>query len=103
MSQPMCAYELIVNYIIQDEKNEIFGAIMDLEHATPLMMKGGKLDQPVSLGHFLKDVPFYCLYDDVICERPITVEEKAMNEPPVEVVEAESLGQSLWNAANSMW
>jgi hypothetical protein len=72
---------------------------MDAEHATPLLLRGGKLDTPVSLGHFLEDVPFYCLYDDVKCERPIELEEKAMN-APVEAVEAESMTQTLWN---SIW
>jgi hypothetical protein len=70
---------------------------MDAEHATPLLLKDGKLDTPVSLGHFLEDVPFYRCYDDVKCERPIELEEKAMSEP-VEADATPSLTSSLWSS-----
>lgn len=83
----------------QDEKEDVFGQMMDAEHATPLLLKDGKLDAPVSLCHFLEDLPFYCLYDDVECERPIELEEKTLHNPPV-VAQEESLTTSLWN---SIW
>ena len=52
---------------------------MDADHSTPLMLPDGKLDSPVSLGHFLEDVPYYALYDDVKCERPVEVFAKSTN------------------------
>lgn len=72
----------------------MFGALMDAEHATPLLLRDGKLDKPVSLGHFLEDVPFYCVYDDITCERPIEPEEKALHDPP----EAAPASSSIWNS-----
>ena len=86
--------------IAQAEKEEVFGQMIDAEHATPLLLKDGQLKTPVSLGHFLEDVPFYALYDDVKCERPIEPEEKELNEPVVEAPQEESVSQSLWN---SLW
>ena len=54
--------------------------MMDVENATPLLLKDGKLDTPMSLTHFLETVPFYCLYDDVKCEIPVTDEEQAIHD-----------------------
>jgi hypothetical protein len=62
---------------------------MDVEHTIPLLLPGGKLNTPTSLGHYLEDVPFYCLYDDVKCERPIE-EEENLDETPV--------ASSLWGS-----
>ena len=74
--------------------------MMEPEHAVPWLLKDGKLNSPMSLSHFLEDVPFYCLYDDVICERPIEPEEKNIHETAMATGEEEatSLTSSLWKA-----
>lgn len=54
--------------------------MMDVDNATPLLLKNGKLDTPMSLTHWLETVPFHCLYDDVKCDIPITDEEQAMHD-----------------------
>ena len=78
---------------MQDEKSKTFGEFMDAENSTPLMLPDGKLDSPVSLPHFLEDVPYYCLYDDVKCEREVEVRE--INAQPVE---EQSTISTLWKS-----
>lgn len=73
---------------------------MDAKMATPLLLAKGKLDTPVSLDHFLEDVPFYCLYDDVKCERPIEEEEHNMHKVSVTPPEQVSMS-SVWSSFSS--
>ena len=87
----------------QAEKEKVFGAMIDEENATPLLLLKGALDTPVSLEHFLEDVPFYGLYDDVKCARPIELEEEKMHEVSVTPPEqAASLTTSVWNSISSV-
>jgi len=82
---------------LQEEKESIFTSVVDTQNVPSLLLSDGALTAPVSLAHFLEDVPMYALYDDIPCERPIELEEKEMCErTPVE--EAPSLTQSLWNS-----
>lgn len=76
--------------------------MMEAKHATPLLLSAGKLDTPVSLDHFLEDVPFYCLYDDVKCERSIEVEEQKLHQVSVTPPEQTSSVSSVWNSISSM-
>jgi hypothetical protein len=85
----------------QEEKEAVFGPMMDANNATPLLLTKGKLDTPVSLEHFLEDVPFYCLYDDVKCERPIEVEEHKMHQVSVTQPEQSSIS-SVWSSISSV-
>ena len=68
---------------------------MDPEFSTPLLLPDGKLDSPVSLPHFLEDVPYYCLYDDVKCEREVEVPEMNGKASPVE---GESTISAIWKS-----
>lgn len=81
----------------QEEKNTVFGEMVDVERATPAMMEGGKLDAPVSLAHFLRDVPFYRLYDDIPCERELEPKEKEVLQP-IASPSAISMTQSFLNS-----
>jgi hypothetical protein len=85
-------------FILQQEKTNLFSQFMDPEHATPLLLKDGKLGGPVSLGHFLEDVPFYCIYDDVKCDRDILEEEKHSHYTGP----AEQASTSLWGSVSSI-
>ncbi len=75
---------------------------MDTKNATPLLLPKGQLDTPVSLDHFLEDVPFYCLYDDVQCEREIEVEEQKMHLISVTPPEQSSSISSVWSSISSV-
>jgi hypothetical protein len=91
---------LILLILLQQEKTNLFSQFMDPEHTTPLLLKDGKLGGPVSLGHFLQDIPFYCLYDDVKCERDILEEEKHSHyTAPVERAPSTT---SLWGSVSSI-
>jgi hypothetical protein len=85
---------------VQEEKEALFGPMMDTKKATPLLLAKGNLDTPVSLDHFLEDVPFYCLYDDVKCERPIEVGEQKMHKVSVTPPEQVSMS-SVWSSFSS--
>jgi hypothetical protein len=68
---------------------------MDPEHSIPLMLPDGKLSDGVSLAHYLKDVPYYCLYDDVKCERPRDILDTRV---PEAAAASTSIAGSLWNS-----
>lgn len=77
--------------------------MIERQNATPLLLKQAKLDSPVSLDHFLEDVPFYGLYDDVKCERPIELEEEKMHQVSITAPEeVASLTTSVWNTISSV-
>ena len=70
--------------------------------STPLLLKKGQLDTPVSLDHFLEDVPFYCLYDDIKCERPFDDKEQQMHQVSVTPPEQASGISSVWSTISSV-
>lgn len=86
----------------QEEKEAVFGPIVHASNATPLLSTKGKLDTPVSLDHFLEDVPFYCLYDDVKCERQIEVEEQKLHQVSVTPQDQTASISSMWNSISSV-
>lgn len=85
-----------------EEKEAIFGPLLDDACATPLLLRKGQLDSPVSLAHFLEDVPFYCLYDDIKCERQFGDEEQQMHQVSVTAPEQASTISSVWSTISSV-
>jgi hypothetical protein len=49
----------------EEKRNDIFRQLIDLDQAMPMILSGGKLDSLVNMEHFLLNVPFHLLYDDV--------------------------------------
>ena len=77
----------------EEEKETVFGACMEPENSIPLLLKDAKLGSGVSLGHYLEDVPYYCLYDDVPCNRsPDEIKSTDVT------VDTQSLTSSLWGS-----
>jgi hypothetical protein len=81
--------------VLQAERTKTFSAFMDPEHSIPLMLPDGKLSDGVSLAHYLRDVPYYCLYDDVKCERPRDILDTRV---PEAAAASTSIAGSLWNS-----
>jgi hypothetical protein len=46
------------------QREEAIGALIDPEHATPVMLAEGKLKSKVDIHHALHNVPFHSLYYD---------------------------------------
>ena len=80
----------------------MFRPMVDAENATPLLLAKGKLDTPVSLNHFLENVPFYCLYDDVKCERPIDILEQKLHYVSVTPPDQPASISSIWTSISSV-
>ncbi|KAL3909940.1 MAG: hypothetical protein SGILL_007890, partial [Bacillariaceae sp.] len=87
-----------------DERDTTFTRLLgdDLSKATPLLRKDGQLSKPVSLEHFLVDVPFFEIYDNLECQRDITEEEANLDK----IAHASPVvdeGPSLAEKATSLW
>jgi hypothetical protein len=90
----------------RDEREATFGKLLDNDDdATILFRKNGKLTSPVSLDHFLIDVPFFAVYDSVPCKRECTEEEIKLDslahQDPQKVESLANQASSLWGSLNS--
>ena len=50
--------------LLSQGKHETISALLEPEQAMPFLMPEGQLDSPLDVDKFLKEVPFYSLYDD---------------------------------------
>jgi CRAL/TRIO domain len=89
----------------EEEREQVFSSeplSVGVENATPLLRPtgGGKLTEPVSLEHFLVDVPHFYVYDMVPCRREISQRERDLHHlahtiPPP--------GPTLAEQASNLW
>jgi hypothetical protein len=85
------------------ERDDVFAKLLgdDLWKATPLLRKDGRLTSPVSLEHFLVDVPFFGVYDSLECKREIKEEERKLDTIALALPSVD--GPSLTEKATSLW
>jgi hypothetical protein len=85
-----------------DERHTVFSEQIKLsrDQSTTLMRKDGQLTTPVSLDHFLVDLPFCYVYDSIPCKREITPAEEELHNVAHTMPEE---GPSIATQASSLW
>ena len=85
-----------------DERHAVFSEQIKLstDQATALMRKDGLLTNPVSLDHFLIDLPFCYVYDNVPCKRDVTPEEEQLHKVAHTLPDE---GPTIATQASSLW
>lgn len=84
--------------------SELLGAD-NVQQATTLMRKEGKLTSPVSLEHFLVHSPFFSVYDSHPCKIDIEKEELALDKAALGIKDpgSDDAKDSLAKQASSLW
>lgn len=85
------------------EREQVFTSTtlsVEPTHATALIRTDGQLSTPVSLDHFLVDLPFFYVYDMLPCTREVTVAELELDKLSHTMPET---GPSLAEQASNLW
>mmetsp|Transcript_18609 Transcript_18609/g.51747 ORF Transcript_18609/g.51747 Transcript_18609/m.51747 type:complete len:394 (-) Transcript_18609:1031-2212(-) len=85
-----------------EETSKMVSELVDADQKALLLTPEEQLNTAISLEHFLFDVPFYALYDDVKCEREIP-EPRAAEETGEGDGSLASLAGSATSFMKSLW
>jgi hypothetical protein len=89
-----------------DERHTVFSQQIQLsaDQATPLMRKDAKMTSAVCLDHFLLDLPFCYVYDNIPCKREVTPKEENLHKlAHVMPEEGPSIASQASATASNLW